>query len=348
MTAVFWFWALAFMAIGYVVLDGFDLGAGLLLPFVSRTDEERRQVISSVGPVWDGNEVWLIALGTTMFFAFPALLAAALSGFYLPITMVVWLLICRALGIEMRHQMRDPLWAQFWDALLCVSSLLLAVFFGAALGNVIRGVSLDGNGTFFNPLWTDFRVGERTGILDWYTVLVGVHAALALGYHGAVWLIWKTDESVRERSVRAAKRIWPALVLLTVLSTTASFSVQPNALANLDKYPWGLAFAAVSFLGLVLSLYSVGSGRAGTAFAASAAYLAGLLGCAAIGVFPYMLPARDPRFGLRLQDLAVPETSLRLGFYWWVPGMLLVLAYTGFVYFRLPKKFKLSEFSSGH
>lgn len=344
----FWFWALAGMAILYVVLDGFDIGSGILHLFVARKDEERKQVLASIGPVWDGNEVWLLALGGVMFFAFPKLLATALSGFYLPITMVVWLLIGRALGIELRHQVSNPLWKQFWDAAFFLSSLLLAVFFGAALGNVVRGVSLNAEGIFFSPLWTDFRVGEETGILDWYTVLIGVHAALALTYHGAAWLFWKTDEAVSERSLRIAKALWPLLILFSVLSTAASFSVQPHTVENLRKYPWGAGFALLFAAALIASRVSLARGHGKFAFLSSAAHLAGLLGCAAIGSFPYMLPARDPQFGLRADQIAVPHSSLLLGLYWWAPGILLVLAYTFAIYWNAPEKHRLSEIPPDH
>src|SRR5881628_1977875 len=161
-----WFCLVALMIAIYVLLDGFDLGAGAIHLFVARTDEERRQVLASIGPVWDGNEVWLLAAGGTLYFAFPALYAGAFSGFYLPLMMVLWLLILRGTAIEFRNHIEAPVWMQFWDAVFSLSSLLLAVFYGAALGNVVRGVPLDEKGYFFEALWTDFRLGPNTGILD--------------------------------------------------------------------------------------------------------------------------------------------------------------------------------------
>src|SRR5437899_664467 len=154
-----WFCLVALMIAVYVLLDGFDLGAGAIHLFVARTDEERRQVLASVGPVWDGNEVWLIAAGGTLYFAFPALYASAFSGFYLPLMIVLWLLILRGASIEFRNHIKSAVWDPLWDFLFCTSSLLLAVFFGAALGNVVRGVPLDASGYFFEPLWTNFRLG---------------------------------------------------------------------------------------------------------------------------------------------------------------------------------------------
>src|SRR6202451_3878029 len=137
-----WFIIVACMLAAYVVLDGFDLGAGVIYLLVAHTSEERRMVLRAIGPVWDGNEVWLLATGGTLYFAFPQLYASAFSGFYLPLMMVLWLLILRGIGIELRAHLDNQVWQSFFDFIFCGSSALLAIFFGAALGNVIRGVPL--------------------------------------------------------------------------------------------------------------------------------------------------------------------------------------------------------------
>src|SRR5258708_38686553 len=175
-----WFWLVAIMIVAYVVLDGFDLGVGILHPFLARTDEEKQLMLRSIGPVWDGNEVWLLAGGGTLYFAFPLLYASAFSGFYLALMVVLWLLIMRGLGVELRMHIEIGVWRAFFDGLFFISSLLLAIFYGAALANVIRGVPLGDDGYFFLPLWTNWRVGPAPGILDWYTVIGGFAAALAL------------------------------------------------------------------------------------------------------------------------------------------------------------------------
>src|ERR1700689_1548889 len=163
-----WFWIVAVMIVGYVVLDGFDMGVGVLHLFLASNEAERKATLASIGPVWDGNEVWLLAGGGTLYFAFPALYASGFSGFYLPLMMVLWLLILRGTSIEFRNHVQSEVWVPFWDFLFCASSLLLAIFFGAALGNIVRGVPLDVSGYFFEPLWTNWRLGAETGILDWY------------------------------------------------------------------------------------------------------------------------------------------------------------------------------------
>ncbi|PYU09038.1 MAG: cytochrome d ubiquinol oxidase subunit II, partial [Acidobacteria bacterium] len=201
-----WFCLVALMIAIYVLLDGFDLGAGAIHLFVAKTDEERRQVLASIGPVWDGNEVWLLAAGGTLYFAFPGLYASAFSGFYLPLMIVLWLLILRGTSIEFRNHIHSPVWDPLWDFLFCSSSLLLCVFFGAALGNVVRGVPLDASGYFFEPLWTNFQLGDELGILDWYSILVGMLALAALVVQGALWVTLKTTGTVRDRSLRLASQ----------------------------------------------------------------------------------------------------------------------------------------------
>src|SRR5271168_1949820 len=183
-----WFMIVAVMVAAYVVLDGFDLGAGVIYLLVAKSSAERRTVLRAIGPVWDGNEVWLLAAGGTLYFAFPLLYASSFSGFYLPLIIVLWLLMLRGIGIEFRSHLQDGLWTSFFDVIFSVASILLAIFFGAALGNVVRGVPLNADGFFFEPLWTNFRVGADNGILDWYTVLMGVVALVTLVVHGSLYV----------------------------------------------------------------------------------------------------------------------------------------------------------------
>src|SRR4051794_11935177 len=195
-----WFCIVSVMIALYVILDGYDLGAGIVHLFVARSDGERRQVFGSIGPVWDGNEVWLLAAGGTLFFAFPALYASSFSGFYLPLMIVLWLLIGRALGLELRGHVPDAFIAEACDAVFGASGPLLCFFFGPALGNVVRGVPLEADGSFFLPLWTSFRPGPHPGVLDWYTVLCGVVALAALATHGAHYLALRAEGMVNARA----------------------------------------------------------------------------------------------------------------------------------------------------
>jgi len=343
-----WFCLVAVMIALYVVFDGFDIGAGIVSPFVARTREERRQLLGTIGPVWDGNEVWLLAGGGTLYFAFPKLYASSFSGFYLPLMMVLWLLILRGISIEFRNHITNAVWTPFWDATFALASTLLAIFFGAALGNVVRGVPLDANGRFFEPLWTNFMPGAETGILDWYTVVVGVAALVALAMHGALWVALKADGAVGERARAVASRVWWAVLATTVAVTLASFAVQPVLRENLARRPWGFVFPALALGGLVFvrrALAAAATPPAATrAFLASCAHLVGMLTGAAWGLFPYVLPSSsDPALGLTVYNAAAARSGLAIGFFWWIPGMALVAAYFVFAYRQFHGKVGLAD-----
>ena len=342
-----WFCLLAAMLATYVVLDGFDFGVGILHLFVARSAAERQQVLHSVGPVWDGNEVWLVALGGTMMAVFPKLLATAFAGFYLPLMIVLWLLMFRALGIELRHQVADQLWEQFWDVAFAAASFLLAVVVGAALGNVVRGVRFQEDGIFFAPLWTDFRVSGEIGILDWYTLLFGVATAVTLAHHGALWLTWRTDGEACARSERVAQSTWPLVVVLAIAVIGATSVVQPNMLESLQVRPWTVGFVVLAAGGIYAARRYRLSGSAGKAFLASCLYLYAMMASGASWVFPDVLPGRESSAGLTAAVAATAESTLVQTLYWWVPGMCLALGYTWLVYRALPEKFLVGD-GAGH
>ena len=327
-----WFCVVAFMIAMYVLLDGFDLGAGAIHLWVAKTDEERRQVLASIGPVWDGNEVWLIAVGGTMYFAFPALYASGFSGFYLPLMIVLWLLILRGASIEFRNHIKSAVWDPLWDFLFCASSLLLAVFFGAALGNVVRGVPLDASGYFFEPLWTNFRLGEETGILDWYTILVGVLALLALAMHGGLWVQMKTSGAVSSRAGKLAGRAWWGVIVLTTLVTAVTFKVQPQVKENFTTWPVGFVFPLLAVSGIAGVVFELRRRNERKAFFASCAYLTGMLTSIVFGVYPMVLPARNTAYSLTVRTAKAGDYGLKIGLVWWIVGMILAAGYSTYVY----------------
>lgn len=327
-----WFCLVAIMLAMYVLLDGFDLGAGAVHLFVAKTDEERREVLASIGPVWDGNEVWLIAAGGTLYFAFPALYSSGFSGFYLPLMIVLWLLILRGASIEFRNHIKSAVWNPLWDFLFCASSLLLAVFFGAALGNVVRGVPLDDSGYFFEPLWTNFRLGDETGILDWYTILVGGLALLALVMHGGLWVQMKTSGAVNSRAGKLAGRVWWFVVALTGVVTAVTFRVQPQVQENFATWPWGLIFPLLAVAGIAGVLFELRKREERKAFLASCAYLTGMLTSVVFGVYPMVLPARNPVYSLTVAGAKAGAYGLKVGLIWWVVGMILAATYFTYVY----------------
>src|ERR1700712_3478768 len=177
--ATAWFVFLALMITVYLVLDGFALGVGALRRLIGRTDAEREQAVAAIGPIWSGNEVWLIAGGGVLFLAFPAAYAAAFSGLYFGLILVLWLLVGRGLALELRHQVDDPLWRVGCDTVFWLCSAALALVFGVALGNVVRGVPLGPDGYFHLPLFS---------ILNWYALLVGLFGLVVLAAHGARFL----------------------------------------------------------------------------------------------------------------------------------------------------------------
>jgi len=339
-----WFILVALMLVAYVVLDGFDLGAGVISPLVAKNHDERRLVLRAIGPVWDGNEVWLIAAGGALFFAFPLLYASSFSGFYLPLMIVLWLLMLRGIGIELRSHVEAPLWWSFFDFLFAMSSLLLAVFFGAAIGNVIRGVPLNANGYFFEPLWTDFRASVNPGILDWYTLLIGLLALVTLTVHGAHYVALKTTEAVNERARRIASRAWFVLVLLTVLSLMATVYVRPQVTDNFRLRLWGWIVPLVVVASLGAIPVALGKGRDLAAFIASTSYIIGMMGGAAFAMYPYLLPATtDPSYSLTIYNAKTGAYSLSVGLIWWGLGIALAIAYFTFLYRSFKGKVSVNE-----
>jgi cytochrome d ubiquinol oxidase subunit II len=327
-----WFALAAGMVAAYVVLDGFDFGAGALHLLVARTDPERRQTLAAIGPFWDGNEVWLLAGGGVLFLAFPKVLASGLSGFYLAIFLLLWTLILRGIAIEFRSHVADLMWRRFWDATFTVASTLAPVLLGAALGNVVRGVPVDSEGWFALPLFDSFSPAGRLGILDWYTVLAGVVALVAIAHHGALFLAWKTTGAVRERSRRAATWLFPATVVLWLAATVATARVAPDLFPGLAARPLAIVATLVAVGGLAGSWFARRRGRELPAFLGSVAFLGGILGATAATVYPYWLRSTvDPVHSLTAVNAAAGAGSLRAGLLWWPFGLVLAVVYLVFL-----------------
>ena len=342
-----WFLLVAIMITAYVVLDGFDLGAGALHLLIAKTDQERRTILRSIGPVWDGNEVWLIAGGGTLYFAFPLLYASGFSGFYLPLMIVLWLLIFRGIGIELRMHLDSPTWRGFFDGCFAFSSVLLTIFYGAALGNVLRGVPLQKDGYFFLPLWTDWSVGPQPGILDWYTIIAGVVALVALTLHGAHYLALKTEGDLNLRARGVAASLWPVLVMVTLASLVATLIVRPELLNNYKRFPvfFVIPFAVAASLFLMPHFRRKGADKA--AFLASSAYLVFMLVGAAAGVYPNLLVSTtDPSLNITVFNAASGGHSLSVGLIWWSFGMALAIGYFVFVYRMFQGKVRAEEGST--
>jgi cytochrome d ubiquinol oxidase subunit II len=260
-------------------------------------------------------------------------LASGFSGFYLALWLVVWCLMLRGISIEFRSHVEDGLWRHFWDVTFAASSGLLAVLFGAALGNVLRGVPLDATGYFGMSLWTDFRVGAHPGILDWYTVLIGVFALATLAAHGALFLAFKTEGPVHDRARALAPRLWLLVLVLWILTSCATSLVNPGIFHQLSRslLAWLATLLFLAGLGLVFA--GIRRERFLLAFLGSGAFILGLLVASAACVYPVMLRSSlDPAFDLTALNAATGAHGLRTGLAWWLIGFPLALAYSAFLF----------------
>ncbi|GAC1518736.1 MAG: cytochrome d ubiquinol oxidase subunit II [Ktedonobacteraceae bacterium] len=330
-----WFILVASMLTMYVLLDGFDLGAGIIHLIAARNDTERRFILRAIGPVWDGNEVWLIAAGGTLFFSFPLLYASSFSGFYLPLIIVLWLLMVRGISIELRSRISSPVWASFWDGMFFLGSALLAIFYGAALGNVVRGVPLNSQGYFFEALWTDFNpFSANPGVLDWYTILTGLLAFVVLLTHGANYIAVKTEGTLNERARRISRVGWLITVPLALLASIATFFVQPQVYASFSQRPWGIIFPLIAFAGILGAGFFNFRKRDMAALLSSGAFILGMLTSAAFSLYPMVLPAVKRANSLTINNASASQYGLAVGLIWWSVGIVLAAIYFIFTYRR--------------
>src|SRR5262245_3352134 len=233
-----WYGIASFMLIVYVVLDGRNFGAGMLHWFVARTPEERRQVIAAIGPLWSWHEVWLVGFGGTVLAVFPKLLASAFAGYYLALFLILWCLILRGIALEVGGHINDRMWQGFWDFVFVLANTLVAILFGAAAGNMARGVPLASDGTFSMAFFTDFTPRGSVGLLDWYTVSVALFAVVVLAAHGATYLTLKTQGAVHDRTARCARVFWAAAMPLLLVVSAESAVVRPDVLGHAIQNPY--------------------------------------------------------------------------------------------------------------
>jgi cytochrome d ubiquinol oxidase subunit II len=319
-----WFLLLAFMLAGYAVLDGFDLGVGAIHLWLGRDRAERARLIDSIGPVWNGNEVWLLGAGGALVAAFPTLYAASFSGFYLALMLVLWLLLLRGIGIEFRHQIHHALWEDFWDVVFSAASLLLALLFGIALGNVLRGVPFEANG--------EFR-GTFTVLLNGFSILGGVLAVATLAMHGACWAALKTDGALQARARRFASMLWWASAALVAAMVGGSFLARPDFTHNFTTYVWPIVIPLAALAALAGARAFIGRDDR-RAFLCSSAYVAGILASVAAGLYPALLPAAPGSAspGLDIYNAAAPRSSLLYALVIYLVGLAIVTAYLVHVY----------------
>lgn len=322
-----WYALVALLFTGFAVLDGFDFGAGMLHLWVARTNLDRRTVLQAIGPLWDGNEVWLLAAGGSLFLAFPAVLAIAFSGFYLALFIFLWLLLLRGIAIEFRSHLEDAMWRGFWDVVFCGASLLLAFVLGVALGNVLRGVPLSESGPFRLPLFASWSPLGELGLFDWYTLSVGAFVTVALSRHGALFLALRAGGPVAERAHAYALRLRiPVLAMwLGIMSLTLVLS--PHLAVGLRMRPLAWVLFA-----LTLATYALSLQAKPRAFYFSLAHLATLLALAATCHYPFFLKSPVLQTGLDVVHTQSPDASLKIALTWWLLGFPLALSYFFFLW----------------
>ena len=343
-----WYAAVSFMLIIYIVLDGRNFGAGMLQWFVAKTPKERRQVIAAIGPLWTWHEVWLLGFGGTLIAIFPRLMASAFAGYYLALFLILWCLILRGVSIEVGGHFNDRLWQTYWDFNFVLSNFLLAILFGAAAGNVARGVPLDAQGDFSMAFFTNFNVRGHVGLLDWYTVSIAILAVAMLGAHGATYLTLKTEGPVHDRSEKYAKYLWIAVVPLFLVILVESKIVRPDlpgpALSN--PFWWlGLVVIVASIITLVSGLTKR---RELCAFLGSNFLIVGLLATGAAAIFPVMLRSTlATENSLTAYSVACSPSTLRLAGFWWPIGFALAVFYFIFISRRYAGKVSVQRDTQG-
>jgi cytochrome bd ubiquinol oxidase subunit II len=332
---VVWFILFGIIVAGYLILDGFDLGCGILHPFIARNDIERRSVLNSIGPVWDGNEVWLVLLGGALFAAFPFVYATLFSGLYVAFMLVLLCLILRAVAIEFRSQRASPRWRTLWDYVFFLASLLLALLLGVALGNVILGLPVNAHG--------DISIGILQ-ILSPFALLVGVTTIFMFAMHGAIYLTMKTDGDLNQRVHRWLPRLMTAFFVLNTLVVLGTLLLQLQVTKRYLNQIWPIILPALALGALIASWYLVQHGRAFPGFVASAAVIALLIGSVAAGIYPNLLLSTiSPSYNLTIFNAASGPNTLTVMLIFAIIGMPIVLLYTAGVYYIFQGKVRLEH-----
>jgi cytochrome d ubiquinol oxidase subunit II len=326
----------------YILLDGFDMGAAMVYRFFAKDEHERQLVKNSIGPFWDGNEVWLIAGGGTLFFTFPRVYASSFSGFYLPFIFLLWLLILRGVSLELRNHVDNVIWKSFTDFWFGVSGLLIAFFLGTALGNIVRGVNLGGivNGTahygpsyFFATLWTNFTPYGNVGVFDWYTVTMGITAVIIIFFHGSAWIIKKTSSPLNARLQKAgAKWAWliPAFVFIT---SVMLYFVRPDFYGNYFHHIYWYIFPVIGIAASLWIPFAFKNGTDGLPFFATSTFIIFMLLSTLIGMYPIMLPSTNTvNPALDIYNSSANHYGLVIGLAWWIIAVILAVVYFTYVH----------------
>jgi cytochrome d ubiquinol oxidase subunit II len=334
---VIWFMLEGVLLIGYALLDGFDLGVGILHPFVPRTDEERRLSMNSIGPLWDGNEVWLVTFGGALFAAFPGAYATVFSGFYTAFMLLLVALISRAVSLEFRSKVSAPGWRRFWDWGFFAGSALASLLFGVAVGNAMLGLPLDAEGNIQASLLDQLRP---------YPILVGLMTVALFALHGGLFLYLKTEGDLQRRLRDWMWRSWGFLLVTFMLTTVATVALIPRATANFEQFPWSAAVVLAAVLAVANVPRCLYWDRPGQAFISSSVLIVCLVGLFGLALFPNLVTAsNDPANSVTIFNSASSQKTLTIMLIIAAIGMPFVITYSGIIYWTFRGKVQLGEHS---
>ena len=355
---IFWYIIIAIVLVVFFILDGYDFGTGIVHLFFAKKEKDKEVIAKSAGLFWDSNEVWLVAAGGMLFMAFPTFYASVFSGFYLPLIIVLWLIIFRAIGLEFRSQFNFQMWKDIWDKSFGISSLLLALFFGIALGNIVRGVNLGGvekgvsvyeGHYFFLPLWNSSfsPLTEHPGVIDWFTIVIGLISVVTLTIHGANWVILKTNSSINEKLKGVIFKLNIVLGILTIFSLFVWQIVNPNSLDNFIEKPYLLVFPLIYLIGLIGLFFIKRIKKDSYGFILSTLLILGGITSSLASLFPMLLPSvNDVNEPLTIYNTSSSEYGLSVALTWGIIGFILL-----FVYMIIQKRLmagKVDKMDYGH
>ena len=331
-----WFILLGILLTGYAILDGFDLGVGILHP-LARTDHDRRISVNSIGPLWDGNEVWLVTFGGALFAMFPEAYAKVFSGFYTAFMLLLAALIFRAVSLEFRSKVESKAWRALWDYGFFGGSALAALLFGVAVGNGMIGIKLDDAGNYYGGLGP---------LLNPYAILVGLMTVAMLAMHGSIYLYLKTESDFQQRLKHWMWHTWGVFLVLYVLTTMYTLIEVDRATANLKQMPWAMAVVVVNVLAIANIPRAVYAGKAGQAFVSSCLTIACFVCLFMIGLFPNIVTSQPvPEHSLTIYNAASSTKTMQIGLLIAGLGMPCGIAYTTVIYWTFRGKVQLGEHS---
>ena len=331
---ILWFGILGVLLIGYAILDGFDLGVGILHPFVPRSDQDRRVFLNAIGPLWDGNEVWLVTFGGAMFAMFPEAYASLFPGFYTAFMMLLFCLILRAVSMEFRGKFGAGPWRWLWDMAFFLGSAGVPLLFGVAAGTIMMGVPLDARGNYAGSVFAQ---------LTPYSLLVGFMTVSLFAMHGSIFLYLKTEGDLQRRVHRYVWRTFGLFLVLYVLATMFTLVQVPSAVANFKRMPWLWVVPVLNVLAIANIPRALFQNRPFYAFVSSCCSIAAFVFLFATALFPNMVRAVDPANSLTIYLASSSSKTLTIGLLFVLIGMPCVLAYTFVIYWTFRGKVKLGE-----